>query len=113
MEYYPEIERAHQVLRPQKDETKDVLMIGTVETLNGDVGEDGKRSGEVTLALLLPDEDEIVRARTMLTSADYEKAVTAHEQGAGYVQLTGRIRRGVRISRIDNLRDFTLLKTGG
>ena len=113
MEYYPEIERAHQVLRPQKDEAKDFIMIGTVETLNGDVGEDGKRSGEVTLALLLPDEDEIVRARTMLTSADYEKAVTAHEQGAGYVQLTGRIRRGVRISRIDNPRDFRLLKTEG
>lgn len=110
VEYYPEIEHAHQILRPQKDECLDKRMIGTVETLNGDVGDDGKRSGEVTLALLLPDEDEIIRARTMLSSDDYEKAVTAHEQGIGYVQLSGRLRRGVRISRIENPKDFKLLK---
>lgn len=111
-EYFPEIARAHQRLRPQKDEDSDKRMIGTVETLNGDVGEDGRRSGEVTLALLLPDEEEIVRARTMLNPKDYETAVKAHERGLGYVQFIGRLRRGIRVSRIENLVDFKLLSEG-
>lgn len=54
-------------------------MIGTVETLNGDVGEDGKRCGEVVLSLLLPDEDELIKARTSLKTSEYERAVEAHE----------------------------------
>lgn len=63
----------------QTSVNKDHSMIGTVETLNGDVGEDGKRCGEVVLSLLLPDEDELIKARTSLKTSEYERAVEAHE----------------------------------
>ena len=110
MEYYPEIEKVHRILRPLPSENKDQYMIGTVETLNGDVGEDGKRCGEVVLSILLPDEDELVKARTSLNSSDYEKAVKAHEIGRGYVKLRGHLARGIRIGRIDNPEGFTLVE---
>ena len=86
-------------------------MIGTVETLNGDVGEDGKRSGEVILSLLLPDETELVKAKVRLDSNDYLLAVQAHERGRTYIQLHGVLRRGDRISRIDRPEDFSLIYT--
>ena len=85
-------------------------MIGTVETLNGDVGEDGKRYGEVVLSVLLPDEDELIKARTSLNSSEYEKAVQAHEKGRSYVKLKGHLTRGLRISRIDKAEGFSLVE---
>lgn len=110
IEYYPEIEKVHRILRPLPSENKDQYIIGTVETLNGDVGEDGKRCGEVVLSLLLPDEDELIKARTSLNSSEYEKAVEAHERGRSYVKLKGHLIRGIRISRIDKPEGFTLVE---
>ena len=111
VDYYPEIERAYRQLRPMKGEDETHQMIGTVETLNGDVGEDGKRSGEVILSLLLPDETELVKAKVRLDSNDYLLAVQAHERGRTYIQLHGVLRRGDRISRIDRPEDFALIHT--
>lgn len=110
MDYYPEIEKVHRILRPIPTGNKDQYMIGTVETLNGDVGEDGRRCGEIVLSLLIPDEDELIKARTSLHSGDYEKAVLAHEKGRSYVKLRGQLTRGVRISRIDNPEGFSLVE---
>lgn len=110
IEYYPEIEKVHRILRPLPSENKNQYIIGTVETLNGDVGEDGKRYGEVVLSLLLPDEDELIKARTSLNSSEYEKAVEAHERGRSYVKLKGHLIRGIRISRIDKPEGFTLVE---
>lgn len=110
IEYYPEIEKVHRLLRPLPSGNKDQYMIGTVETLNGDVGEDGKRCGEVVLSVLLPDADELIKARMSLNSSDYEKAVAAHEKGRSYVQLRGHLTRGIRTSRIDNPEGFTLVE---
>ena len=111
VDYYPEIERAYRQLRPMKGEDETHQMIGTVETLNGDVGEDGKRSGEVILSLLLPDETELVKAKVRLDSNDYLLAVQAHERGRTYIQLHGVLRRGDRISRIDRPEGFSLIQT--
>ena len=85
-------------------------MIGTVETLNGDVGEDEKRCGEVVLSLLLPDEDELIKARTSLKTSEYERAVEAHEQGRIFAKVQGHLNRGLRISRIDNPEGFALVE---
>jgi len=110
MDYFPEIEKVRRKLRPIPTGNQDQYMIGTVETLNGDVGEDGRRCGEVVLSLLIPDEDELIKARTSLNSTDYEKAVSAHEKGRSYVKIRGQLTRGVRISRIDNPEGFTLVE---
>ncbi len=109
IEYYPEIEKVHRILRPVPSDNRDQYMIGTVETLNGDVGEDGKRYGEVVLSILLPEEDELIKARTNLNSFEYEQAVEAHEKGRSYVKLRGVLKRGIQISRIDNPTGFTLI----
>ncbi len=111
VDYYPQIERAYRQLRPLRGEDDTHQMIGTVETLNGDVGEVGKRGGEVILSLLLPDERELVKAKVRLDSNDYLLAVQAHEQGRTYVQLQGVLRRGDRISRIDRPEHFSLIQT--
>ncbi len=111
VDYYPEIERVYHQLRPAKREDDTRQMIGTVETLNGDVGEDGKRSGEVILSLLLPDEAELVKAKVRLNSDDYLSAVQAHERGRTYIQLQGLLRRGDRIGRIDRPENFALIET--
>jgi len=108
-DYFRHIETAHRLLRPER-ETDDVArLVGTVETLNGDVGTDGRRAGEVVLAILPPnDAEELVRARVELDADDYAKAAEAHTRGTVYVRLKGRLKRGARISRIEDVRDFEL-----
>lgn len=107
-EYFRAIEEIERHLRPLSEEQEQKTLFGTVETLNGDVGDDGHRSGEVVLALLLQDE-EVVRARANLGVNDYATAVEAHEKGRGYVALNGVLKRGVRIGRVENVSDFKLL----
>lgn len=107
-EYFPSVERISQELRPLALQETHSTFYGTVETLNGTVGEDGKRSGEVVLALLLSDE-EILKARVNLSVEEYAKAVSAHEKGVGYVSITGILQRGARTGYITNIKDFSTL----
>lgn len=104
-EYFRTVEEIQRQLRPQKDQEEQALLLGTVETLNGDVGEDGHRSGEVVFALLLPD-GEVVRARGKLDAEGYEKAMNAHEKGRGYVSFNGVLKRGPRVGRVDEIAGF-------
>ncbi len=104
-EYFRTVENIQRQLRPEKQQEEASLLFGTVETLNGDVGEDDRRSGEVVFALLLPDE-ELVRARGNLNAEDYAKAVTAHEEGRGYVSFNGVLKRGVRVGRVEQITGF-------
>jgi len=109
-EYLPEIERAASLLRPAAMRTREELFIGTVETLDGTVGADGRRSGDVTFSLLLRD-SESIRARATLSSEDYDVALQAHQGGIAYVRLNGVLRRGPRINRITSLRSLELLES--
>jgi len=109
-EYFKTVEEIQRHLRPQTEQDEELPLFGTVETLNGDVGEDGRRSGEVAFALLLPDE-EIVRARGNLSADDYEKAVHAHKVGRGYVSFTGSLKRGVRIGCVERITGFRALSS--
>ncbi len=106
-DYFPEIERAAQRLRPLTPENKSVLLIGTVESLNGSVGEDEKRAGEVTLVVFV--EDEVVRAKAVLDSKNYAFADIAHMQGNAYVKIEGMLRRTGRTARIENVTRLELL----
>jgi hypothetical protein len=52
-DYFSRIEEVRRELRSDEKNMDDTF-IGTVEQLDGDMGEDGHRSGEVILSLLLP-----------------------------------------------------------
>lgn len=108
-EYMPSIERAAALLRPNSSEPREELLIGTVETLSGSVGRDGRRAGEVHFSLLLPD-SETLRARATLEPEHYAVAMRAHEHGRAYVRIHGVLRRGGRGGRIDPVRDVRLLE---
>jgi hypothetical protein len=102
-EYLPEIERAAQRLRPTTQGAREEWLIGTVEALEGSVGADGRRSGDVSFSLFLPD-GESTRARAILDPDNYEVAVRAHARGHAYVRLLGVLHRGTRVGRIAPLR---------
>jgi hypothetical protein len=111
-EYFNAVKDIQRQLRPQKTQEEKSLLFGTVETLNGNVDDENRRSGEVVFALLLQDE-EVVRARGNLTAEYYQKAVNAHEAGQGYVAFSGILKRGVRVARVEEISDFRELATEG
>lgn len=108
-DYFPLIERVYQRLRPTADETREEAFVGTVETLNGEVGDDGRRYGEVIVALLDHD-GEVLPTRLHLNADQYAEAINAHESSTAYVRVTGKLTRGIRISRLDAVRDFRLVR---
>lgn len=111
-EYLPEIERAARILRPPTTAERDEEFVGTVETLDGMVGDDGRRAGEVVFSLLSPD-GETIRARANLNAEQYEEASRAHQGGRTYVAVRGVLLRGARVSRIDPVRQLRMLSGVG
>jgi len=107
-DYFSRIEEVRRELRSVEKHTDDTF-IGTVERLDGDVGMDGQRSGEVILSLLLP-EGEQVRARTNLKAEHYEKADQAHMTEGTYVKVAGRLHPGRQPRQLDDLRSFELIQ---
>lgn len=107
-EYFSRIDEVRSELR--SIEANDVeTYIGTVERLDGEMSSDGRRSGPVVLALLLPGEGETVRARIMLNADDYELADRAHMTSGAYVRVTGRLRPGRQPRQITEMAQFELL----
>ncbi|CAK8716217.1 hypothetical protein GCAAIG_05630 [Candidatus Electronema halotolerans] len=107
-EYFRTVDEIQRALRPKKESDSSQTLLGTVETLNGPVGEDGRRSGEVILALLLEDE-EVVRARAVLGPDEYARAVQAHNKGRTYIMVKGVLQRGNRISSLQQVESFDLV----
>lgn len=107
-DYFSRIEEVRRELRSAEKHTDDTF-IGTVERLDGEMGLDGHRSGEVILSLLLP-EGEQVRARTNLNTADYAKADQAHMSEGTYVKVAGRLHPGRQPRQLSDLRSFELIQ---
>lgn len=107
--YFPEIERAASKLRPGSPPVTQQTMVGTVETLNGETGPDGRRAGEVVFSLLVGEEQ--VRARANLGADQYEIAARAHQEGRGYVVLRAILHRGHRIGRLTQLEHLAPLSS--
>lgn len=103
--YKNKLEELKGYLAPKKKELADIFY-GTVESLNGDTGQDGHRSGEVVFALLI--ENELVRARANLNVEQYQAAIRAHEKGGAYVMIKGILNRQTRVGVVDNISDFKL-----
>lgn len=101
------LEELKNYFRPENRELIDTFF-GTVENLNGDEGEDGKRSGEVILALII--DSEIVNARVNLSADYYEIAYKAHGQGGGLVKVKGKLLPGKRIRILDEITGFEFVE---
>ena len=107
-DYFSRIEEVRRELRSVEKHTDDTF-IGTVERLDGEMGVDGQRSGEVILSLLLP-EGEQVRVRTNLNAEHYVKADQAHMTEGTYVKVAGRLHPGRQPRQLDDLRSFELIQ---
>jgi hypothetical protein len=77
--------------------------VGSVETLNGDLDQDGHRFGQVEVLIFL--DGEVVRAKLELSADNYAIADQAHMRGE-YVTFTGVLRRGARKGTVAEIGDF-------
>jgi hypothetical protein len=110
-DYFRRIDDVRRELRAVELGTTDTF-IGTVERLDGSMDDDGRRSGDAVLALLLPDEGETVRAKISLSADEYEKAITAHKTSGMYVRVVGRLRPGRQPRQLTHVVEFELLSRG-
>lgn len=106
-DYFQRIDDVRRELRAAEREHEDEF-IGTVERLDGEMGVDGVRSGEVVLAILLA-EGETVRARMVLTPEQYAIANHAHMTEGVYVSVTGRLRPGNQPRALTEITDFRVV----
>lgn len=107
-DYFARIEEVRRELRALELNQSDTF-IGTVERLEGEMGAEGRRSGVVVLSLLLPDEGESVRVRTVLSADDYATADLAHMKNGAYVRVTGCLRPGRQPRQMTDMTTFELL----
>lgn len=105
-EYFPALQTIREHLVPSR--SAETWFMGTVETLNGDIGPDGRRFGEVTLSLLLANGEE-VRAKCRLSADDYATALRVHESSDGWIFGKGWLRRGARIFWLEKVTWFECL----
>jgi hypothetical protein len=111
-DYFRRIEAVGRELRAD-EQHEDGPFIGTVERLAGDLDKDGRRSGEVILLLLLPDEDEMVSAKLTLSPADYAKADQAHMSKGAYVRIMGVLRPGRQPRQLTDVTSFEVMGVAG
>ncbi|WP_375577066.1 hypothetical protein [Paracidovorax oryzae] len=107
-DYFSRIEEVRRELRAVELNQRDTF-IGTVERLEGEMGDDGRRSGLVVLSLLSRDEGESVRARVVLSAEDYLKADQAHMKNGAYVRVTGCLRPGRQPRQLTEMTAFEVL----
>ncbi|MBK6679638.1 MAG: hypothetical protein IPG53_06210 [Ignavibacteriales bacterium] len=107
-EYKVKIDEFKQRLYPEKAPSSDTF-VGTVESLNGNEGKDGRREGEVMLALLV--DSEIVNAKVHLNADEYEIAYRAHIKKSGYVGVKGVLSLGRRQHTLKEISDFKEITT--
>lgn len=80
--------------------------IGHVDELRGELGEDGRRRGEVRLTIY--HEDEAIKATADLNAEQYDAAVRSHVSGQRVV-VRGVLNRGMRLSVLSGIVTFGLL----
>ena len=93
---------------PKRDFLQNETFVGTVDTLDGVVGEDERRSGSVTLTILY--KNEIYKPKVNLSSDQYDMAVNAHKKGNAIVKIVGDLQRGKRTQSIVNVQSFNLVE---
>ena len=106
-DYFSRIEEVRRELRSKEQHTEDVFP-GTVERLDGEMGSDGRRAGEVILSLLSSDGEQM-RARANLNAKDYEQADKAHMTDGAYVKVTGKLHPGRQPRQLSDIKSFELM----
>lgn len=106
-DYFARIEEVRRKLRSNEQHLEDVFP-GTVERLDGEMGLDGKRSGEVILSILTPDGEQ-VRVRANLDAQQYEKADRAHMTEGAYVKVVGKLHPGRQPRQLSDIASFDLM----
>ena len=106
-DYFARIEEVRRELRSNEQHLEDVFP-GTVERLDGEMGHDGKRSGEVILSILTPDGEQ-VRVRANLDAQQYEKADRAHMTEGAYVKVVGKLHPGRQPRQLSDIASFDLM----
>ena len=102
-EYFGLIEQVRRELRSVERAREDTF-VGTVEQLNGDMGDEGRRSGEVIFGLLI--DGTIVRAKTILDATDYEKAAVSHLKEQLLVRFEGTLLPGRQPRLLTSVKNF-------
>lgn len=100
------IEEIRGYFAPKKNDLQGTF-VATVETLDGTIGENERRSGLVVLSVLF--ENEIIKARVNLSSDFYDAAIQAHRSGSTYIEVTGILKRNKRSHSIEEISQFKLL----
>ncbi len=103
-DYFARIEEVGRALRITGEAVEDAF-VGTVEQLNGDMNQEGRRAGQVILNLLLS-EGEVVRAQADLTPEQYEIADRVHMTDGTYVIVLGRLNQGRQPRRLTDIIAF-------
>jgi len=105
-DYFSRIDEVRRELRntEQQKKREDTFM-ASVEHLAGEIGQDDLRAGEVILNLY--QEDEIIKAKTNLSSSQYIEADKAHMTTGSYIKIKGKLHPG---NQPRNLTDVSLFE---
>ena len=101
------IEEVKSYFEPPKRDLLEETFYGTVDTLDGIVGEDNKRSGAVTITIFY--DHETFKSKVNLTPDQYQIALDAHVKGNALVKTVGDLKRGKRSHAIENVKSFCLV----
>jgi hypothetical protein len=105
-DYFSRIEKIRRELRGDQRQAE-AGFIATVERLEGEMGPDGRRSGDVILSLLLPEGNHVL-ARVQLDADDYAKADQAHMREGAFIRVAGVLNQGKQPRRLE-LRVFEVI----
>jgi|JI10StandDraft_1071094.scaffolds.fasta_scaffold67084_3 hypothetical protein len=105
-DYFSKIEELKNELRKTEPKKEDTFVC-SVEKLNGEMGTDGERQGEVILNLY--QEGEVTKAKAYLTQEQYKKADQAHMTSSAYIKLKGILNPGNQPKVIDSISFFELI----
>lgn len=86
--------------------SKESLFVATVEELNGSMGNDGRRFGEVVFRVLIPDAESPIRARANLSAEDYLLADKAHMNEGSYALFHAKLHPGRQPRRLMDVDDY-------
>ncbi len=105
-EHFPMIEDLYARLQPERHPEPNRFM-GQVDELRGELGDDGRRYGEVVLSVLPSrGEEDLIRARVNLSPEQYELADRVHMSG-GFITISGVLRRSRRIGQLTDVTAFS------
>jgi hypothetical protein len=92
----------------KRDILQNETFIGTVDTLDGDVGEDERRKGSVTITVF--HNKDTFKTKLNLPPEQYQIAIDAHKKGNAFVKFIGDFHRKKRVQSIENIQGFNLVE---